>query len=66
MWWCIQGREASFSALSSAPLFAAKIPVGMMSGILLATYVPEPDDDDERCNESRAQVMWLIIAIVTM
>lgn len=62
----VQGREASFSALASAPLFAAKIPVGIMSGLLLQAYVPEPDDDDERCNESRAQIMWLIIALVTM
>jgi hypothetical protein len=56
-----QGKEASFSALASAPLFAAKIPVGLMSGYLLSKYVPE-DESQPR----DPQMMWLIIGILTM
>lgn len=56
-----EGREASFSALASAPLFAAKIPVGLMSGYLLSTYI-----DEDGCDEKRAQLMWLIIALCTL
>jgi hypothetical protein len=56
-----QGKEASFSALASAPLFAAKIPVGLMSGYLLSKYVPE-DESQPR----EPQMMWLIIGLLTM
>jgi len=54
-----EGREASFSALASAPLFAAKIPVGLMSGYLLSTYLPEN-------GKQRPKMMWLIIGLMTM
>eukprot|EP01035_Chromulina_nebulosa_P020791 gene20791-26953_t len=54
-----EGREASFSALSSAPLFAAKIPVGLMSGYLMSKYLPES-------GIKHGQTMWLIIGLVTL
>lgn len=60
-----EGREASFSALASAPLFAAKIPVGLMSGYLLHTYLPEEDDEGEQPVQ-RPQTMWLIIGLMTI
>jgi hypothetical protein len=53
------GQEASFAALAAAPLFAAKIPVGLLSGYLLNTYCPEG-------GPNRGQIMWLIIGIVTL
>lgn len=55
-----QGREASFSALASAPLFAAQVPVGLLSGYLISTYLSEdnPHPDGQR--------LWLIIGLVTM
>jgi hypothetical protein len=53
------GREASFTALATAPLFAAKIPVGLLSGYLLETYVPEHGRQDP-------QTMWLIIMCITI
>ena len=49
-----QDREASFSTLASAPLFAAKISVGLMSGYQLSTYLPEDGKQDPK-------TMWLII-----
>ncbi len=57
----IQGREATFSALAAAPLFAAKIPVGMLSGYLISKYLP---DDDSQPQDG--QTLWLIIGILTM
>lgn len=54
-----EGREASFSALASAPLFAAKVPVGFLSGYLLSTYLPKDGEKD-------GQTMWLIIMLVTL
>ena len=55
----LQGKEATFSALATAPLFVATIPVGLMSGYLLSTYVPES-------GERHPQTMWLIIGCVTL
>jgi hypothetical protein len=54
-----EGREASFAALSAAPLFAAKIPVGLLSGYLIQTYLPEDGVKD-------GQTMWLIIGLLTL
>ena len=54
-----EGKEASFSALSSAPLFAAKIPVGLMSGYLLNKYLPEN-------GKKNPQLLWLIIGLMTL
>ncbi len=53
-----EGREGTYMALSSAPLFLAKLPVGMMSGYLLQKYCPEE-------GERNSKLMWLIIALTT-
>ena len=37
-----QGREGIWTALASAPLFAAKLPTGVVSGQLLQTLCPAP------------------------
>ena len=55
------GREATFSALATAPLFAAKIPVGLLGGYLLQTYMPEGDEHDQQ-----PHMLWLIIGSLTM
>ena len=57
---CKEGREGTYMALSSAPLFLAKLPVGFLSGLLLSKYCPE-DPDAER----HSQTMWLIIGLIT-
>jgi len=54
-----EGREGTFMALSSAPLFLAKLPVGFMSGYLLQKYCP---DEGER----HSRKMWAIIGFVTL
>ena len=56
----LQGREASFSALAAAPLFAAKVPVGLLSGYLVSTYIAEGDEHPD------GQTLWLIVGILTM
>lgn len=53
-----EGREGTYMALSSAPLFLAKLPVGMMSGYLLQKYCPEE-------GPRNSKVMWLIIGATT-
>jgi MFS family permease len=53
-----EGREGTYMALSSAPLFLAKLPVGMLSGYLLQKYCPE---DGQR----NSKLMWLIIGLMT-
>ena len=53
-----EGREGTYMALSSAPLFLAKLPVGFMSGFLLQKYCPEE-------GERNSKVMWLIIGLTT-
>lgn len=53
-----EGREGTYMALASAPLFLAKLPVGLMSGYLLQKYCPE---DGAR----NSQMMWLIIGLIT-
>jgi hypothetical protein len=55
-----QGREASFSALAAAPLFAAKVPVGLLSGYLVSTYLPEDGSKPD------GQTLWLIVGVLTM
>jgi len=54
-----EGREGTFVALGSAPLFMAKFPVGLLSGHLLQTYCPEEGPRDSR-------TMWTIICVMTM
>ena len=53
-----EGREGTYMALSSAPLFLAKLPVGFMSGYLLQTYCPEE-------GERHSKTMWFIIGATT-
>lgn len=53
-----EGREGTYMALSSAPLFLAKLPVGMLSGYLLQKYCPEE-------GTRNSKLMWLIIGLMT-
>ena len=53
-----EGREATFSALAAAPLFAAKIPVGLLGGYLLETYMPET-------GPRQPKMLWLVILLAT-
>ena len=53
-----EGREGTYMALSSAPLFLAKLPVGVMSGYLLQKYCPEE-------GPRNSKLMWGIIATTT-
>jgi len=55
---CKEGREGTYMALSSAPLFLAKLPVGFLSGVLLQKYCPIE-------GERHSQQMWLIIGLLT-
>lgn len=62
-----QGREATFSALAAAPLFAAKIPVGLLSGYLLSHYLPEDDTGISARERSHdGQMLWFIVGLLTM
>lgn len=58
-----EGREGTYMALSSAPLFLAKLPVGVLSGWLLQEYCPEHVDEGE---VRRSRTMWLIIGLSTI
>jgi MFS family permease len=58
-----RGKEATFSALATAPLFVAKIPVGLLSGYLVSTYLDENDTSNKKEN---GQIMWLIIGLMTL
>eukprot|EP01041_Mallomonas_annulata_P013312 gene13312-28203_t len=53
-----EGREASFMALSSAPMLVAQIPLGIVSGLLVSDFLP----DDSR--PQRPQTMWLVFAVL--
>jgi len=55
---CSEGREGTYMALSSAPLFLAQLPVGAMSGFLLERYCPEE-------GPRNSKMMWLIIGLTT-
>lgn len=57
-----EGKEGTFMALSSVPLFVAKLPVGWLSGYLLESYCPENSHDDN-CHGTW---IWLIISLFTM
>jgi hypothetical protein len=57
---CGQGREASFSTLATAPLFAAKVPVGLLSGYLVSTYLPQDGSKPD------GQTLWLIVGLLTL
>eukprot|EP00536_Pseudo-nitzschia_multiseries_P008534 jgi/Psemu1/198296/e_gw1.217.70.1 len=57
-----EGREGTYMALSSAPLFLAKLPVGILSGFLLQRYCPENLEEGE---VRHSRTMWLIIGSMT-
>jgi len=57
-----EGREGTYMALASAPLFLAKLPVGVLSGVLLERYCPETLEEGQ---ERHSGVMWLIIGSLT-
>ena len=50
-------------ALSSAPLFLAKLPVGFLSGVLLQRYCPEHLEVGE---VRHSKTMWMIIGLSTI
>ena len=50
-------------ALSSAPLFLAKLPVGFLSGLLLQRYCPENLEEGE---VRHSKTMWMIIGVSTI
>lgn len=54
-----EGKEATFAALATMPLFLAKFPVGFLSGFLLNKYMPEG-------GTTNGKMLWLIIGIVTL
>eukprot|EP00571_Detonula_confervacea_P000557 CAMPEP_0172319244 /NCGR_PEP_ID=MMETSP1058-20130122/37168_1 /TAXON_ID=83371 /ORGANISM="Detonula confervacea, Strain CCMP 353" /LENGTH=561 /DNA_ID=CAMNT_0013034245 /DNA_START=273 /DNA_END=1958 /DNA_ORIENTATION=- len=58
-----EGREGTYMALSSAPLFLAKLPVGFLSGVLLQRYCPEYLEEGE---VRHSKTMWLIIGLITI
>jgi len=55
-----EGKEASFAALATAPLFLATVPVGLMSGFLVSAFLPE----DGRPQQPR--MLWLVVGLTTM
>ena len=58
-----EGREGTYMALSLAPLFLAKLPVGFMSGFLLERYCPEHLEEVE---VRHSKTMWLVIGLSTI
>lgn len=55
---CKEGREGTYMALSSAPLFLAQLPVGLLSGFLLQSFCPVE-------GPRNSKEMWLIIGLLT-
>jgi dipeptide/tripeptide permease len=55
-----KGREGTYMALSSAPLFVAKLLAGGMSGALLETFCPA-----EPFGCAGGRTLWLIVGLVT-
>jgi hypothetical protein len=51
-----EGREGTYMALASSPVFLAKLPAGLLSGFLLQTYCPDT-------GLRRSKTMWLIIGL---
>ncbi|BDA46855.1 hypothetical protein COCOBI_09-3080 [Coccomyxa sp. Obi] len=67
------GREGIFTALASAPLFAAKLPTGMLSGALLQAYCPDAHSCDSETGQETGELgmcdgrkMWGIIGALTL
>ncbi|KAL4424382.1 hypothetical protein ABPG75_001683 [Micractinium tetrahymenae] len=61
------GREGIFTALASAPLFAAMLPTGMISGALLQTYCPDAGQCSDRRKEddSKAEAGRRLLALLS-
>mmetsp|Transcript_18266 Transcript_18266/g.18340 ORF Transcript_18266/g.18340 Transcript_18266/m.18340 type:complete len:542 (-) Transcript_18266:20-1645(-) len=59
-----EGREATFMALSNAPMLLAQVPLGLMSGVLISDYVPNETDGSHTLQHPR--VMWLIFGVFAM
>jgi hypothetical protein len=57
--WVLQGKEATFAQLAVAPIFVAKVPVGMLSGYLVAKYLPEN-------GANHGSMLWLIVGLLAM
>lgn len=55
-----EGKEASFAALATAPLFLATVPVGLMSGFLVSTFLPEDGGPQQ------PRMLWLVVGLTTM
>jgi len=53
-----EGREGTYMALASSPIFLAKLPVGLLSGYLLQAYCPEN-------GPRQSKIMWLIIGLTS-
>merc|ERR1719210_275335 len=54
-----EGREGTFVAMGSAPMFLAKLPVGILSGYLLQEYCPKEGPRNPR-------MMWWILFLITI
>jgi len=54
-----EGREGTFLSLSTLPIFAAQLPVGLISGYLLSAYCPKE-------GERHSTTMWMIILLMTV
>lgn len=52
-----RGHEGTFSSIAGIPLFAAKLPVGLMSGLLLDRFCPS-------AAACQSEALWGIIAAV--
>ncbi|PSC67761.1 MFS general substrate transporter [Micractinium conductrix] len=67
------GREGIFTALASAPLFAAMLPTGMVSGALLQRFCPDngqcgdrtPDSDGSDAGSAAAQAGRRLLALLS-
>merc|ERR1719330_433207 len=54
-----EGREGTFVAMGSAPIFLAKLPVGILSGYLLEEFCPKE-------GPRNSEMMWWIIFLITI
>jgi len=52
-----EGREGTFVALGSAPIFLAKLPVGFLSGYLLQAFCPKEGPRDS------TKMWWVLFGI---
>ena len=59
---CEEGREGTYLALGTAPVFLSKLPTGVLSGMLLQKYCPESLEDGQ---ERHSQLMWLIVGMIS-